>query len=71
VFIKVDPDREVIDINGTNYSWCLFEHFGCGIGPTRPDELLKIIKREDGVVTVRVVHNEQLSKAFDSAYETR
>jgi hypothetical protein len=58
-----DFERDVMTIEGIQYSGDLFRCFG--IRTTAPHELMRIVKREDGVLTVQTVHDKELSHRFE------
>lgn len=49
---EYDPINDTIEIEGTVYSASLFRELGCDF-PDDVGQLLKVIKKEDGVVTVK------------------
>ncbi len=56
--ISYDPEREVLTIDGINYARSLFS--GLGLGPI--GKAFRIIARDDGVVTLQTIEQEQKSQ---------
>lgn len=61
--IEYDPPTDILTIDGKRYHADLFRSFA--LGPSGPDEVLKLIKRKDDVVAIQLVHNAELSRRFD------
>jgi len=47
--IKDYPEKEIIEIEGIKYSYCIFKGFGSGLKLNEP---FMIIKRKDGIITI-------------------
>lgn len=51
--IKYSDYDDIVEIEGVAYSGHLFRELGGGICPTPKDIFLKILKKEDGVITIQ------------------
>jgi len=69
--IAYDSASDVLEIEGVKYSGDLFRRLGdgpMGIQPSSPDEVFKIVKREDGTIIIRVVRDAELGARFDQHF---
>jgi len=62
--IEYDPETDILTIEGVKYSGELFRRLG-GIGPGQPDEVMRVMSRNDGVLVLQVVQDEALRELFD------
>lgn len=60
---EYDPAQDILTIEGIKYSGGLFR--GLGISPSHPDEVMRIVKREDDVLAVSICRSAVVRKCFD------
>lgn len=65
--VQYDPVYDRLKIEGIEYSGDLFRAWAGGIriGPTPEFDLYRIIRREDGLLTIQVVRDRELAHRFD------
>ena len=55
--IKDDPEHQIIEIEGVRYSYALFQLWGTNGLPV--NTLFKIVKKENGLLTIEKIKEEQ------------